>query len=910
MGDLIMIDIYKLVKDKCTGCGGCSNICHKNAISMKNDKDGFIIPVTDKNLCTDCKACTKICPALEFKSSNSIKPKLYAARADNEIRAQSSSGGIFTLIAENVLEKKGVVCGAAFDNKMSLNHVIIKEKFELGRLRGSKYVQSNTGLIYRAVKENLIEGRKVFFTGTPCQAAALRNYLGKSYDNLIVMDVLCHGVPSEVLFKKYLNQKFKGKNVIDVRFRDKQFGWNCEHIHIKFSDGTTYHETVKNDPYLKAFMRNLILRNSCGDCPFAEFPRPGDISVGDFWGITAIDKTQNDSKGTSILYVNSKKGEETINRISNKMQIKEFPFDTTVIKNRIHRNYPINPNRSRLFKFLENDRINFETAVNKALGRKYDIGIVSNYYAGNFGGSLTQYALYNVLEDMGYSCLMIERPADAPSKTSLETVKKIYIDVPYDSSAIAAQRKSREEMRNLNNICDMFIVGSDQLFQYNLYKMLGRFVALDWVDGHKKKIAYAASFGHDHVWGDMQGLSEMSFYMKRFDHFSVREKSGAEITKDKFSVDAEWVLDPVFLCDKKHYDTLIEKSEKKHPEHFIASYILDPSEKKAEILKFAEKKRKVKAVVFSEFSRVGEYTAPLKEFDVQDPRVEERLQLIKNCDFFVTDSFHGTCFAIIMNKPFVSIINNNRGGSRFISLLSMFGLDDRLITDLDSDSCQQLINKPIDFNKVNRILEKEKARCLSWLKNALTSEKKLDYSSYDLLINKLIAQDNEIKELKSMVSSIIAEKKQPLKFITDPVLYFNVLAKRNNDYIVIMSVKDTPGMYVSAEVTDAMTLAGFKSDIRNKHWNSYIGIMNCGIIVYEKLSTDEIVYRGKIDDMNLTVVSRNFKIGNVSKNIINGVDYSVNHRGVNITVIDKTTGIIEDSVCFDMHTKKYEHRRN
>lgn len=895
--------------NKCTGCSACVNVCSFDAMSMKPDKDGFIIPVVNDDLCVECRECVEKCPVLNFSQNNNSKPKLFAVRANDQIRAVSSSGGFFTVAADYILSNKGYVCGAAFDEDISLNHIIVKDEEELSKLRGSKYVQSNIGTVYREIKRYLDDKKDVLFSGTPCQVAGLKNYLGKDYENLITIDLLCHGVPSETVLKRYLSEKFKGKTVTGINFRDKRFGWSAEHIIVKFSDGSEYHGTSKTDSYLKAFLKNLDLRKSCEECKFSEFPRQGDISLGDFWGITAIDKTQNDKKGTSLLFANNQKGENFLNKVLKKVTIKEFPFESTAVKNRTNIFFRHEPNRYRFFKFMENERVSFEMAVEKSITFKYDIGIVSNFYAKNFGGSLTQYALYNTLEDMGYSCLMIERPADSLDVADLEGMKKIYEEIPYKSRTMAFQRKTKEEMRSLNTRCDTFIVGSDQLFQYNLYKALGRFVSLDWVEGSKKKIAYAASFGHDRIWGDKVGLSEMSFFINRFDAFSVREESAVSIMRDNFGMDAQWVLDPVFLCNTKHYDELIEKSGEKHPSHFIASYILDPSSEKAEILKATEKKTKNSAIVFSEFLRIGEYTAPLKEFDVRDPKVEGRLKLIKNCDFFVTDSFHGTCFAIIMNKPFVSVMNEKRGASRFVSLLKKFGLEDRLVSGYDEELLNKIIETPINFDKVNSILNKERERCIAWLKNAILSDKKLEISAYDVLMNRIIKQESEIQTLKDMVSSLISVQDSGLKFITEPVMYFNELASKKDKYIIVMSVKDTAGMSVRSDVVEAMKKAGFTLSIKDKHWQSYVAISDGGNIVYEKLSSDEIVYRGKVSGIDMVVVSRHYKNGNVSKNIIGGKEYSVNRRGLNITVIDKNTNNIIDSVGFDMHLNKYSYFR-
>lgn len=903
------VNVYSKVMDKCTGCGCCANVCHVGAIKLKPGKDGFLVPFTDETACVGCDKCVKSCPALNPVYDNSKAPSLYAFRGADKIRRVSSSGGLFTLAAEYVLKNKGAVCGAAFDEDFKLRHIIVENEKELDRLRGSKYVQSEIGDVYSRIREILEKGREVLFTGTPCQCAGLRNFLGKDYSGLFVIDLICHGTPSGSSFEKYLSQKFKDKEISSVSFRDKKLGWTCENIIVGFSDGSEYVGSSKTDPYAKAFFRNLDLRKCCEDCIFSQFPRQGDITAGDFWGISAIDKTQTDGKGTSIIYVNSEKGKKLFDKIAKKADVKQFPFESTVIKNRIRPKMTPNPNRERFFKFLRDDRNTFESSVNKALNFKYDIGLVSNFYAVNFGGSLTQYAFYNTLEDLGYNCLMIERPESAGGRATESNINRIYLEMPYPKYALSKQKKDKTDLRSFNNNCDMFVVGSDQLFQYNLYKTMGRFVTLDWVDGTKKKIAYAASYGHDFVWGDKPGLAEMSYFMKKFDAFSVREQSGVAISKETFGVDAEWVLDPVFLCDMKHYDRLIEKSDKKLPKKYIASYILDPTEEKGEILRTAEKQRKEKAIIFSEFNRIGEYTAPLGKLDVQELKVEERLKVMKNCDLFITDSFHGTCFAIIMNKPFISIINTKRGGSRFESLLKMFGLEDRLVTDVTDDSWKELITKPIDFEPVNRILDSERKRCIGWLSDALTKEKQPDYCSYDVLIKRISAQEKEIQKLKDMVTALVSAGGIELKYINDPVMYLEQLGREKDKYIVIATVKDTAGISVSNGVEDAMKSAGFKKSIKDKHWNSYIGILDGGEVVYENISEGELVHRVNVRGIDIVTASRHFKVGNVSKNFVNGKDYSVNRRGLNITVIDRNTAQVVDSVAFDMHPAEYACNR-
>ena len=251
----------QLPEKTCTGCGGCTNACPKDAIFFAPDAEGFQHPVVQAAQCIGCKKCEQICPVLHWESSNIAKPDLYAVRGADDIRANSSSGGVFSLAAEEVFARKGVVVGAAFDKNLHLSLSIAKNEKQLAPMRGSKYVQSDPELVYRDALKCLKAGKLVLFTGCPCQVAAMKNIAGKKYSDLLyTIDLLCHGVPSQAILQRYLEETFPGKQAVDVRFRDKSHGWIATYIDVDFSDGTSYHgANRRNDPYERIFQHNIAL---------------------------------------------------------------------------------------------------------------------------------------------------------------------------------------------------------------------------------------------------------------------------------------------------------------------------------------------------------------------------------------------------------------------------------------------------------------------------------------------------------------------------------------------------------------------------------------------------------------------------------------------------------------------------
>lgn len=318
----IVIDDTK----KCCGCGACVNVCPRNAIEMKEDELGFIYPAVDEAKCINCGLCINVCVFTDKGVGANGEPAVYAAASkNNTVLLSSSSGGIFTELAEAIIDKGGVVFGAAWDENLSLHHIGVDNKADLAMLRGSKYVQSYTKNAYSTAKELLDSGRYVCYSGTPCQIAGLKAFLKKDYDKLLTLDIICHGVPSQKMLKDdlaYVSGK-KKINVKDVKFRDKSYGWG---VLGSLSDDTSkikYHSGTS--PYYFYFLSGEIYRDSCYNCRFPSEGRQGDITLGDYWGIRQeLAAKMGDvdlDKGVSCILVNNDKGKQWMSLIESSLLI-------------------------------------------------------------------------------------------------------------------------------------------------------------------------------------------------------------------------------------------------------------------------------------------------------------------------------------------------------------------------------------------------------------------------------------------------------------------------------------------------------------------------------------------------------------------------------------------------------------
>lgn len=706
------------------GCGVCGNVCPVDALGLHGDCDGFLKPVTDADACVNCGKCDEVCPVQNpTVNKNTETPDCYACVADDEIREGSSSGGFFPVLAEYILNEGGVVCGAAWQNDLTVKFIIIDDLKDIHKLQRSKYVQCITGDIYIEIKNLLIHGQNVLFTGLPCHVAALYNFLGEDYDNLFTIDILCNHAPSAAHFKKYRDEEYGEGNINEFVFRnkrDKEGIWNWTsgtHKVRTYEDEEKY--SIDGDAYQAGFQARLFMNHTCENCLFCGFPRLGDATIGDFWGIGEHDPKFDDKKGTSVVLTNNDKGQRLLEIFKQKAKICETVPLAWVMNNRVHNDFPAHPARDRFYELVK--YMPFGKAVRYCLDNKWDVGIVGVWSVENYGSNIAYYALYRILRDMGLEPLMIERPYHSHWQPNFQP--HAFRGMPYRPFDIAPIYNTKHEMEALNDCTDVFLVGSDQLFYNDLYHAFGKYITLDWVHDDKVRSSYAASFGFSEFTGSKATKAEMSHAMRRFDYFSVREDSGVTIARDDFGVTAQHVLDPVLLCETKHFDRLAEIGERSRINDYCAVYLLDSTETKLDIINHVSKELKLETHYFYAKEKIF-YT---KEIENKNEYVfnEDWLSNIINGSYFITDSFHGVCLAIIYEKPFIAVADKkvNRGLTRFTSLLRLLKLDDRLIYDLGG--LKDINVTTIDYSNVTDILNRERIESMDFLKLAVKQKNKI-----------------------------------------------------------------------------------------------------------------------------------------------------------------------------------------
>lgn len=342
---------------QCNGCSACANICPKRCISMEPDVEGFWRPMVDTAQCIACGLCEKVCPVLNPPNLPEGDPDCFAAiNIDDQERLQASSGGLFILLARWVIENRGAVFGAAFNSDFSVSHKCAETEPEVSAFCTSKYVQSEIGSTYQEAKALLDQGRYVLFSGTPCQILGLRCYLGKNYEKLFTVDIICHGVPSPAVWRRYVQERAQkdadGRLPVNINFRAKEDSWSKFSMLFAY-EREEYCVPHRDDSYMRGFLRNLYLRPSCHQCIAKNTHRVSDITLADFWGIRHICPEMNDDQGTSLVLLHTKRAKTIWTDISRTIKYMPVDLDNAIGWNSAAiQSVDCHPNRTVFFEYF------------------------------------------------------------------------------------------------------------------------------------------------------------------------------------------------------------------------------------------------------------------------------------------------------------------------------------------------------------------------------------------------------------------------------------------------------------------------------------------------------------------------------------------------------------------------------
>lgn len=723
-----MNNIELLDKNNCTGCLACYNICPQNAIKLKVNYEGFYEPAIDQNKCINCGICMKTCAKFNKIHMNKVK-RVFAVICDDSLRDQCSSGGIWGALAYRVREIDGYVYGAIFgEDYKEVKHQRLQTKSEIKKSFGSKYIQSNVGYIYRDVKCYLEIGKNILFSGCPCQVDALKRFLNKEYENLITVDILCHGVASPWVYEKFISEFFGDvdSQIQKVGFRDKKFGWGCNNVNVIAKDGTE-RVSPNSGSFFHAYLWGHSQRTACFACPYSNSRRVGDISIGDFWGIKNVIPMWKDFRGTSLVLVNTDKGAKMYSDISNSIKVDIECSYNDVLNKTGDINWalikPLNkPDTRDIFFYRLHRGDTFSDAFRYSSTGELDVGIYGWWFEDewtNYGSTLTYFALQEYVSSLGLSVGMIPSPFHK-AKNATDFIKRhgYRICETYDF----------ENFWKHNEKIKTFLIGSDQLWFYDCYKKWGHSLFLDFASDEKKKIAYATSFGHaDPKIPDIEKL-KIKKLLNRFDGISIRENAGVEWLLNEMDIVSVQAMDPIFLVNMDIWEKLMVEAVRRKKGDFVFAYILDPNEEKVNVLNNIQKRLGIPVISITDKQYGRERKEKiLSDFGIlRNASIYELIYHFKNAKYVMTDSYHGTCLSLIFKKKFVSFVNYKRGKVRFETLEKLLKITDNMVYDINNFKFNENIFVRPNYYEVSKLLDRAVNRSKAWLNNQLLNDNATD----------------------------------------------------------------------------------------------------------------------------------------------------------------------------------------
>lgn len=686
---------------------------------MVENKNGFLEPSIDDNKCVDCGKCMDVCPVINNKNTNNEKPTIYAFSANDEVLSKSSSGGAFTMISDEILKENGCIIGAEYTEDFRVRHAIVDTVEGLDALRMSKYTQSDQNDCYTRTLELLKSGKKVLYTGTPCQIAGLKNFLGKKdWPNLYTIDLLCHGVPSGKFLREHLQRAYGLDNIDRISMRRGEAWAVCLDIYLK--NGKVIKQGGKKSVFMDAFLNDIILRDSCYNCKFASLPRQGDITIGDLWNVKTLALGLPFEKKCSVVLVNNEKGNKLwTNATESSSGVWKDISDTPLTQ--LNKNiYAPNAKRSGKIDILMDkyQKLPFEEALLQTL-HPANVGLIL-YASNNYGSCATNVALYKAVENLGYAPIVLDNLI-SPYGLSLEYMK--------NKLRMSSSFMEKGDYFLPNCLCDSFIIGSDYSLNikssYTVNHM--EYLLMAFAENKKRKIAYAPSIGMPEVEKYETLRLLYKTLLERFQFVSFREDSAVELSKKYFGIDAQWVLDPVFLVDENVFAEIAGQSSLEFKEPFCLAYILDATPEKKKLIEKISSEMNIKVCVISDLAKYDSNKEVFSDGDLllEKPSFEDWMAYFIHSSYILTDSFHGTCFSVMFKKPFISIKARNK--KRFDALQNLFGFEENSPSHQIFDDTETVLNNEtffVDYDTklTEEILSESRNKCRDMLEDALQAD--------------------------------------------------------------------------------------------------------------------------------------------------------------------------------------------
>lgn len=665
-----MIDV-----DMCFGCGACSAICHSEAIVLKNGICGAYIPVVDAEKCVNCGRCKEVC---SYNECNIIhngmeEQEYYSVYSSEEICMKSASGGAFRSIAEYVIKDGGIVYGAAYDTSSNdVRHRSAADMEGLEALCGSKYVQSFIAAdIYRSVKKELESGRKVLYSGTPCQVAGLVRYLGKKYEQLYTADIVCHGVPSASYWKKYLYELDDKKTVSKVCFRSKEKQTNAMEgyrLSVEYDDGTVTEIPTEKCFYYMAYFSGLSLSSVCTGCRFAAAERTGDITLGDL--IPENGHQHLNPKGNSLVIINSCKGRKLFDEVSRsdeRMTVRKIAQREAVIMN--HSLYKPSYEAAGAAGFRRDiEEMSFEKAVKKNIGTKYDVLLFMPFYSGKPENVFRTLAVYYMLKEWGMTAVLTELPLQLRSSDSNAHYKKNYIQrLIYRNCPVLPPLNDIRYSIKLTQSARMFVLADEPLWEYS---EADKWHLFSYAGDNISRIVLGADFSERLKKCSNDLREEFYDLLYLFDGIFVSDASMSERLSDILDMETELLPELLFLRDADFY----------------YSFFGDLSAAETELLYVADNEI------------------------LSDP--DKCMSDIRGAETVFTNSYFAAVLCILSGKNFFV---SSEAPDRLLKMMKGYGLGGRILSDdaiPDTDKS--------DICSALEQIKKERSVLLSKIRNSIT----------------------------------------------------------------------------------------------------------------------------------------------------------------------------------------------